>query len=1469
VSAGRREERLVAALGGTAPVGTAVPPRGEAPETRQTRASLSSHARPSAWRRLAAALGVAGLTLAFAGNGATARPAFLDGTLAPTAVSLATQTISTPTMQPVNVPARPVRVAVVPGTNGTEAWAIGYSSAVVPGWNSAGLGQAVFMHYTPTTGWQVTGPPLTSAGQPSPARLASISVAQGGEGWAVGADGVMVHHSPGSGEWRLASPVTGLPLTSVSVVSTPGGVTGYAVGMGLTVLRLAAGSQNWVADSGVSAVNQNVAAVDLASVSTVDADDAWAVSGDTATSLTVFHRQNGSWGTVSTEPLFDNPSASTTNQAASGGAITATGSGAWVVGRMEPTDQTHPLGDSTTGDRSRPFAIALTASGAGFTARSYCPTTVQIDSNSKQATETTVCDGDFPLAAFGLTGVSGFGDPDTGEAYATGMGLFHFTGGAWQREPDSVGYLSSLSMVSPVEGWMTGTGSNAITGAALSESIALGHWTEHPSVPAMARWPEPGTTPLEGAALSPDGSGVVMAVGGEGERVRFVPGFGWDSLPRGNAPMHALAWPAVGSAWAVGSDATMAHWDGVAWTQSKAPRNHFDDPMPALYGVAFADAGHGWAVGDDGVLLDYAGGWHRDPLSSRLSTKPLYAMAYGGGSAVAGGAGGTVLVARGTAWAVDGNASALAGAGSSNPATIYAAASLPDGTVVIGGTGGLLLERVPGGQFQRVDGASADPVDGTITALGLSRDSAGRLEILASVSPRATSKYVNGTLSTADGYLMVRDGSGWHDIELNHQLTMWTSTDAAAAHDPVYAIALQPAGLRGWAVGGYPAFTLDDDNLSSERETSSGSVYRVDATGDPNPPSSLTQLPPPPSSGFTFAFLGDSACAAGVCSAALGSGVKADVVLQEAQREIDMVKPDLTLVGGNMRGSGRTQELDVFKRYVQGFSMPVFGALGTQDLLTALNPNDVSSAAPSQQIGTTNTPYLGVFKDELQPWGDRSDAGTGVHPVAANSTGRTATHYAFDYQPPGLPAQVRFIVLNTSENTLAGTDENPNETQSTWLSSELGDAKSHGLQTVVVTSQPFEDPRTGTVTAAGATAEGDFNAAQAFPSAVFASTINDNTQSPLTVSTVPVTQYISGGAGSPLDGTKNSLHGYYHSWLLVTIDPDHRTSAGLATVQVKSMPVLDSVDMRLGTPAVAGTVPAGHPVQVYGLGRLPDAGIGNLNGASADPSSQSRADYVQFPPPYYGYFNCTKGTEGDTCTVPYAQEPYHKFSVEAQNPARPVAEFVKPCPSVFSPLWPCTDATGTIIPDTQGEYGFLCALNPGKVWVDVLMGVRVARQQVTVTSGSGFCNQHPIPEPPPAPQKAVEPQPAQPQPQTVPVVQPQAPQAVRVHHPTVHVVTNNPVAAVVPPPVPVLAAAPPLPAAGTAAKKEEERENAFEHSKESSGHQAVARADSAVGWDPRPVAGAGAALLLMLIMMSAWAVGRRDPETAIDVRRWE
>jgi Photosynthesis system II assembly factor YCF48 len=1458
---------------------------------------------------------LAGTVMSGTGSGVMPAPS-----LTPASVRLPTEALAAPVMEATNAPARIARVAIRPGSGGSEAWAFGYTSAIGDGRQPAdALGQVIFLHYLRDTGWQLDDVPRTGSGQATNPRLSALAVTPTDEVWAVGADGVLVHHAAGGGGWQAGSSVAGVTLESVSLsTSSSGAVTGYAVGdqkgNAITVLHLSGGA--WQPDG---AHNLSGKTPDLVSVSVSPAnpDDAWAVSGDSSQTLVVLHRTSLGWQAVPTgEPMFDSPPAptqndgtpqgtvngtSTQNQAASGGGVAATpDGGAWVVGRISPTDATHPFGDAVTGDSSRPFAISLTPSGAvsGFTAKSYCPALDTVTANTGGSAGTTavqqkLCDDVFPLAAFGLTAVQAL---DGGEVFAAGMGLFHFSGGRWVRETDAVGYLNSLSFGSPTEGWVAGTGSNAISGGAFSETIAMGHWTTQPIVPGIARWPQTQQQPLEGVALDPGGSGQALAVGTDGAASRYLPGHGWQELPRQTSDsMHAIAWPATGSAWAVGNGGTLLHWDGAGWSESFVPLNGPLDVRPNLYGVAFSDAGHGWAVGDAGAIYSYSGGRWRVDRAHAANQPALYTVvATRSGEVVAAGDGGTVLVHRGAGWQDDSGAEGLATQpgtpppGATQPvASFFASAALPDGTIALGGSHGTFLVGPvdPPGSLKR--GASSP--EGSITALALS-GSGGAYSVIAALSPRSDRKYVGGQLATTEGWVTVGDASGWHDVEFGHALTMWTSTDTAAQRDAVYGIAVEPGSLRGWAVGGYPALTADDDNHSYQRADASASTYRVDVGGNPSPPSTGTVLPDPPTSGFTFAYLGDSACAGGVCGAALGSGPMADVVLLQAQQEINQVAPSLTVFGGDMRRTGLPEELDEFKRFIAGWTMPVYAAMGSQDLVSGFDTGQIFPGAPSQSGVTgssalaSNTLYGQVFAQQPAPWGaTRPNAapprGVTARPVSADGTpdpSRANTHYAFDYAPDGLPTQARFIVLNTSGGSLEQSSENPPvngaQGQITWLGQEIAAARAEGVPAIVVMNQPPADPRgvrtDGSVLLDGAA----FDAAmvQSPAAAVMASGIHANLAGQVPGTSVPL--YVSGGAGSPLVGDRVPLHGYYHAWMLVTVDPAHPGPSGQASVSVQSMPVLEAVSLRIIPRAgsLQSGIPAGSPATVRAFGRLPDSGLGNLNGSNPDPT-QSRAQFLQVPDPYSGAVGCLPGTESPYCTIPGALQPYHRFWSEDPT----IADFVQPCPSAENPVFGCPDANGNLIPDDQS--GFLCTFQPGTVWIDSVVGIHKAREQITVTAGSGSaCKGHVPPpvcttcgphvvnatvhvNPEPVPQPAAPPAPA-----VVP----------RLHHPVFfHPFNSNLVPAVLPPPVPVLAAAPPLPAAGTAAKKEEEREKALEHSKESGDghtHQAVAYSQSPNdGWDARPTAAVGAALLLMLIAMSAWASSRRRPQAAFDVSRWE
>jgi hypothetical protein len=1437
------------------------------------------------------------------------------GSMAPAAAMLRSTRLPAPTMQSINAPARVARVAEVPGSPSHEAWAIGYTHGDVAGSQSgSALGQIVFLHYLDGAGWQVAGPPTIGSGAVSNPRLFDLSMGPSGEGWAVGENGVLVHHPSGGGSgWQVVEGPSKATLESVSVVPDGGGITGYAVG-GIdpqsgnpTALRLSGGSWTPAGDSGLTQTGSNQPG--LTGVAAVSSDEAWAVSGEAAQASTsvvsvqalyVFHRTGGHWHRVTLPSMFNQPPAtandgSTTIEAAIGGAVAADASGAWVVGRLVPNETSTLLDDKLTGDRSRPFAIWVTASESK--ADTFCPGVETVDSSGTPSTD-HICANDFPLAAFGLD--SAFIPPDAAvvdgrpELFAGGMGLFHYARHSWNtvpsmqdwaREPDSVGYIASISMASRTEGWVAGTGSNAIGGGPFSETLALGHWTMQETLPAVARWPDPDVHPIEAVALAPNGSHAALAVGQQETRLRYVPGTGWIHQVGGTQDLHALTWPAMGNAWAVGNAGTLAHYDGHGWTVTYAPRTDFEAPPANLFGVAFSRAGTGWAVGSAGAILDYAGRWRLDPGSGVLAgSATLYTVATIPGGAVAAGEAGTVLVFQGGSWRVDSQAEQLLASLKRTDTTFYASTSLPDGTTAIGGSGGVVLVRSAGGGWREVEPG----LDGTVIALGLVRNGDGSLRYLASVDPKSSPKYVAGTLAATQGWVFVGDGTSWQDIELNHDITMWSSTDTAASRDPVLSFALEPGAVRGWATGGYPALTVDDENHAYESGTSTGSLYRLDLGGDPSPPSVLTAVPPPPSNGFTFAFLGDSACAAGLCGAAMGSGTAADVNLTQARQEIAAVRPDLTLFGGNMRGTGLPEELAQFKRSISDWPTPFYAAMGGQDLLpvSSTTPNTSSSACTGAAT-EGNGFYLNTFADEPGPWGT-GNAAPGVTPYDPSGTqpnhSQARTHYAFDWAPPDLGRQARFVVLNDSDGCTTDAEGNPpaaNAAQTTWLSSVLGNAKQSGLPTIVVMNQPYNDPRTNTP-AAGSGFAGAFtaNGVPTVPSALFSSYFKDNMSNGVNIQiqqlneSVSLPAFISGGAGSPFDsqGSHNPLHGYYHAWLLATVDtnPADRTTVqkalGQDPVTVQAFPILESVAMTI-TPrvgSVADVIPAGTPADVTGLGRTPDQGLPNLDGPAPDPA-QTRAEYIQVPNRWTAAVACTAGREQDNCSAPYSIQPYRYFWSETPG----VADFFKPCPDALTAMVPCLDNKGQMIHDHDD--GFLCLVKPGTAWIDVLVGTHRARQMITVGPGVGDCNRHPPPPPPPPPPPVVQ---LPPNPVT-PVVNNPVPLPAPAPRPLLHrffhsVFQNNLVPAVIPPPVPVVAAAPPLPAAGTAAKKEEEREKALEHSQESSGHhQAVAYLGPQTSWDYRPLATAGAGVFGMFIFSAAWAASRRRSAAAIDVRRWE
>lgn len=1232
-------------------------------------------------------------------------------------------------MQPVNTGVRVALVAAVPGSPTKEAWAIGRSTAKVPGWaGEEGGGQTVFLQYTAGSGWRIVGPPVDASGRPVNPGLTSLSMAADGQGWAVGDQGALARRD--GSRWVTVERPDGLSATlkSVSVGIEGGRTFGYAVGEGPVVLRMDSG--RWFNDTRNLSVpsGENW---DLLGVSAVDGAEAWAAGASSGAAL-VLRRTSGGWARVRTgEALFDEPGTrrvgasvvvSTTARS-----VSATRDGAWVGGTIAPVDAGASFGDPA-GDATRPFALYFRERDGVTT---YCP--FQYSMAGDRASRSAVCEQPLPLSGFGLVSLQAF--RSSGEVFAGGLGLFHYRDGAWFREPNPIGFLSSVSFSSPVEGWVAGPGDAYGASGSASSIGTLGHWTKSPRRPSMARWPEPVTDsdalithPLEAVAVAPDGSGRAQAVGQNGAMLLYRPEVGWDSLPIVSPnSLHALAWPQANRAWAVGGLGTILRYDGRAWTL-----DHMSNrlTLASIFGVAFSGT-RGYAVGANGLILRHEGGtWVKDPASSRLTSDDLYAVAAAGEEFVAVGAGGTVLVTKNGAWSRQGGLEPILSRGGQLP-TLYAVAGLPDGTAVAGGELSTLVRRDGAGGSWRVEReGDRVPPEGTILAIAASR-TGGVFNLMVSVSYEQL-KYSGDGPAAVTGFVLHGTPAGWRDLGLWTRLTAYPAFDASAAPDPVYSIALE--GSQAWAVGG--TGVGNDDGQGHTQLFPTSSIYRIDLAGDPAPVgNTVTPILETDDHLITFAFFGETWCGRGLCSPTMGTGTKADVVASQIQREINSMSKlpgglKFVLFGGDMRRTGIPEELGEFKRYADGFAIPFYAAMGPLDLFGGFQQIPVDDDVPFNVFirgaipsgPTDDSFYLNTFRDRPAPWGTNPQQG--FQPVsldvqpAENRCGENRnepcarTHYAFDYVKGG--KRLRIAVL---DNSVLGrftnaSSQNPPQDQRAWLNRVLEDARNRNAATIVVLNTPLQDPLGGR-TGNPEITDVQSLAAQAGASAVLASNFRENAVDVIKVegvaSTVPV--FVFGGGGAPLESSPgfppNPSRGYYHSWQFVSVnfDPERRSTKplGQAEVYVHSFPVVDSVSIH----AIDGvTVRGGNTLRFTGSGRAPDGG-------SPDPL-QSKAVVVPLDLRSRG-----------VCTVDITDNNRPKCS--GTGPVGPSYRFVSEDPSIgffvrpdlIIERLPALDGFGRLVPDPSS--GLFCAVGPGTAYVNLISGFHRARMQVTVTGGSGPC----------------------------------------------------------------------------------------------------------------------------------------------------
>lgn len=1390
-------------------------------------------------------------------------------------------------MVTMTLPARIDRVAIRRDGSG-EAWALGTSAARLPGWNpnNEPQGQVVFLRYLPSTGWQLAGPPTdANYGTIINPVLSDMAIAPNGEGWSVGStepledgtrEGTFLYHAPGSSTWVQIplepSQTTTQFLQSVSLAQEGGRIVGYASGQGSTIYRYLQG-EPWSREP-----TPAVMSADLTPglfISAVSADVAWAVSDSRQSNGVKIYRRSagGGWSKVLVgDPIFDSPPATGRrggyNAKAWGSAVAATPSTVWVGGAMQPGEAPFTPPNDQESDVTRPFLVQI--SGAtGAVQSTYCPNLYRLRQRGDAPIDTTaLCEKPFPSASYDIPSISIVG----GEAFAGGQGLFHFKSGSWFREPNTNGYLISISMASASDGWVATTGNTVLRGLAIrSNSPFVGRWTSESQSPrrGVARWAQTQANALESVAFSPD-SRTAMAVGQRGAAIYFDSQLGWDKrLPNIAYAIHGIAWP-DSRPWVVGEKGLIGRYNpgSKTWSYDRA-----NGQFPTLFGVAFKSPSEGVAVGAGGTIISYDGSaWRRD---STPTNQTLYAVAATPTGYVAVGRQGTILEKRSGSWIVHGELTGILDGLPYRSPALYATTVLADGQIIVGGQRGTLLRAEPGGQFAIM----YPPLEGTVLALA-----SGGSQVYASVSPDENKFNAGGAIQPLRGSVLTLRGGTWTDISLSRRIRVSYRHDSSSFDDPVFSIAIQSDGVRGWAVGGSAAGIPDVNPPEGHIRAApydSSSVYRIDLQGDPEPRHSSANVVPP--SGINFAVFGESWCgrppgstsASGLCSSSVGTGTQADLVALRIRDEINKIAypktpngPKFVLFTGNMRQTGVPEELAQFKSYLAGFDIPVYAALGNMDLFAGLAGDLINV---NQGTTGTNDYWKETFFDMARPWGNGGLVltPTYIRPLALQLPNSVVhpnlarTHYAFDVIEEGRAA-LRVIVIDSSTKSYGNSvDQEPQfESQDSWLSAVISNAKiPPGIPTVVVMNQPTVYPLGQQVPNwVNQTDRLNFeNVAAPLTTAVFAGGFRWNTTDSYPARRDVTPLYIMGGGGAALgyeapqspigSGTGGPLpapslipeDGFYHGWHLVTVDPDPaaRNLLGQAPHSFKTFMALE----YLGIHALDGeSVSAGYPLKFQGFAR-------QMSGGWSDPNQAKSSTFkIGFP----FLLGCAGPGLGEGyCRSPNVIHPPYRFWSE--NPK--IAQFVIPNPGggfrspVISPI------TGGLIPDTNGTFGFLCTFNKGTVGINLESGMINRRMVITVGPGDGPCVKHAVlPDPDvPALRRPLSPE---------VLLEAEEPARPPIFRPST---LPEPLVVVLPPaPIPIAAPAPPASAAG-ARKEEEEYQHESEGQEGEDGRASFAvlsHSREARSFDPILTwlyMGAGTIMGLALALITAQAVKKPKP----------
>jgi hypothetical protein len=860
--------------------------------------------------------------------------------------------------------------------------------------------------------------------------------------------------------------------------------------------------------------------------------------------------------------------------------------------------------------------------------------------------------------------------------------------------PNDVGGTFGAAFSNPREGW-------------LGQARLPVHLTTHPSATRLTPWPTAFRHALIAIAPQPGASigsltSEALAVGDQGEVARYEPGKGWtpESLldPAGRVltpRLRSIAWPTATRAYAVGDLGQMWRWRAETglWEQDPATPFNF---RGNLLSIAFDQSNpeRGYAVGQGGLLLGYGKTWTQEPLPPQAAGATFTSVAFAGSEAIAayrrlpdpstnhyiGG----LLVNDGAGWRPD--AGAATAMGENVP---WAVAGLPDGGAAFtageasgSGFGGQVYERSgPGESWQ----PTSTPLPGGAEpgSLALFREG-GALRAVTSGSvpntfslesqpapppgfpPDLIAPYPLSAEYGA-GHVLRQTATGWSDEE--HELNNvqeppgnYLEYDLAYKPDPISAVAINPMGSEGWAVGGF----VDTADGNGALDTADVERYPADGV---TPPGVTFAAVSTHAGNATFAIGGGAQCAA-PCADLAGAGIGPDVWLSSAlslAKQIQGVRA--FLYTGPRVTTGAASVITQ--------AIPYARELERYAQIIRSSPTAFAAAAPTDLDGASSA---GTFESVFSGF-----------PFSVGAS------YAL---PESIAGNVRVIVLDDT------VDVGP--TQQTWLKTQLGEAAAHGEPAIVIGNANLkaqvEAHDADAIALARILVSANpggckTSASESAPncdgaSAYFYDATEQNVRETLRIGGGSIPTFGSGTLGY-INHVAESRGGFLGAsgFLLTEVETATRNKENIAHVSAKLIPDIEELALE----AKDGTLLRRSQVASFSaLARRPRAGNRSQNQAVRPDTSP----YIPIPS------NCV----GTVCES-NGLLPEYEFSSSNVK----IGNFVKPNLS-------SGQANAVLLeheePIPDPKSGLFCAYNAGTTIVTITTGGRSASLPVTVQAGS-------------------------------------------------------------------------------------------------------------------------------------------------------